>query len=95
MVIVGGVSVRGAVTGFVITGGVVTTDPDNSRRFSSASAQTTARSRVTSVLSNRKRMHAQCCRSASGTWAPTPPSSTFTAWGSPYTLADRRRLTSG
>src|SRR5207249_8945500 len=35
------------------------------RRSSSASAQTTARSRVTSVLSNRKRMHAQCCRSAS------------------------------
>src|SRR5262245_19964705 len=40
-------------------------------------------------------MRAQFCRSASGTWARTPRSSTFTAWGGPYMLPERRRLTRG
>src|SRR5262245_15381388 len=64
------------------------------RRSSSASAQSTAPSRATFARSNRKRMRAQFCRSASGTWASTPRSSTCTAWGGPYTVPERwRRLT--
>ena len=38
--------------------------------------------------SSRTRMRAQFCRSASGTWARTPPSSTCTAWGGPCTVRE-------
>ena len=63
------------------------------RRSSSASAQSMARSRATFARSNRKRMRARFCRSASDTWVRTPRSSTCTAWGGPHTVPKRRRLT--
>src|SRR5438105_1082443 len=63
------------------------------RRSSSASAQSMARSRAIFARSNRIRMRARFCRSASGTWVRTLRSSTCTAWGGPYTVPERRRLT--
>src|ERR1700730_2855707 len=63
------------------------------RRSSSASAQSMARSRAIFARSNRIRMRARFCRSASGTWVRTLRSSTCTAWGGPYRVPERRRLT--
>src|SRR2546428_7890835 len=63
------------------------------RRSSSASAQSMARSRAIFARSNRIRMRARFWRSASGTWVRTLRSSTCTAWGGPYTVPERRRLT--
>src|SRR6266480_4312138 len=63
------------------------------RRSSSASAQSMARSRAIFARSNRIRMRARFCRSASGTWVRTLRSSTCTAWSGPYTVPERRRLT--
>src|SRR5437762_7688068 len=63
------------------------------RRSSSASAQSMARSRAIFARSNRIRMRARFCRSASGTWVRTLRSSTCTAWGGPYTVPERRRQT--
>src|SRR5882724_5057423 len=63
------------------------------RRSSSASAQSMARSRAIFARSNRIRMRARFCGSASGTWVRTLRSSTCTAWGGPYTVPERRRLT--
>src|SRR5262245_37798515 len=63
------------------------------RRSSSASAQSMAPSRATFARSNRKRTRARFCRNASGTWVRTPRSSTCTAWGGPYTVPERLRLT--
>src|SRR5207249_679490 len=58
------------------------------RRSSSASAQSMARSRAIFARSNRIRMRARFCRSASGTWVRTLRSSTCTAWGGPYTVPE-------